>query len=358
MTRLEQIADDAMQQMHQPTGFRLTRIGELEPRPIDWLVSDLFEVGSMVVPFGPPGSAKSFLMLAISACIAAGKDYHGRPVKQGPAIYLCGEGYNGIVRRIEAWCIVNGIQRADLPLYVSNMPASMTDTENLATVMRQIDQIGQPAIITLDTVARNFGPGDENSTRDMSDFVTACDQLRHAYGSTVALVHHTGHGDQARARGSSVLNAAVDTAIRVNKDEAGIITVECTKQKDAVQFDPFAFKFRTVELGYQNDDGTDAVSAVLHPCDMPAKASSKPKGQKTALGLHLLRQRMQLQRERLEIAGHDPDTARVLLKDWREDCDQAGIAKSSFHYIKDALISANEITEEPGGFVKVVGHDL
>ncbi len=70
-----------------------------------------------------------------------------------------------------------------------------------------------PAFLVVDTVARNFGAGDENSTKDMTAFVTACDDLRASVTAmTLCLVHHTGWSDDHahRPRGSIALHAATD----------------------------------------------------------------------------------------------------------------------------------------------------
>jgi hypothetical protein len=46
----------------------------------------------------------------------------------------------------------------------------------------------QPRLIVIDTLARCFGGGDENSAQDMGKFVQACDQLRRATGAAVLAV--------------------------------------------------------------------------------------------------------------------------------------------------------------------------
>jgi RecA-family ATPase len=94
-------------------------------------------------------------------------------------------------------------------------------------------QNGAPSLIVFDTLARNFGAGDENNTSDMNKFVAAIDALRGAYpGCTAIVVHHTCHGDKSRARGSMVLTAAADAEYRVEKKYASV-TVRNTKMKDA-----------------------------------------------------------------------------------------------------------------------------
>ena len=74
-------------------------------------------------------------------------------------------------------------------------------------------------MIIIDTLARNFGAGNENSTEDMNAFVERVDDLKNTFNSCICLVHHTGHGSSNRARGSSVLPAAVDWEYKVSRHQ-------------------------------------------------------------------------------------------------------------------------------------------
>ena len=314
-----------------PPVFSLVRAGSLKPRPMDWLISELFERDSLLQIFGPPGGAKTFTVLDMACCIASDKDYHGRKVQPGPVVYVAGEGFNGLARRLKAWQIVNRVSLEDKPLYVSTMPAALLDPVNVAAVMKAIDQTEcKPVMVVLDTVARNFGPGDENSTQDMTQFVTACDQIRAAYQCTLGLIHHTGHQEQARGRGSSVLNGAIDASYRIIREDSGPVLVENTKMKDAIPPEPFAFKFETVELGFDNEDGTQATSAVLAPCPMPTKAP-KAKGKHQAHALEVLQRLINENRAELERDGMDPNQARVKRDDWRQACIDDGMHPPRFH---------------------------
>lgn len=338
-----------------PAGFALVKAGTLKPRPMDWLISGLFEQDSLLQVFGPPGGAKTFTVLDMACCIATNKEYHGRKVQSGAVVYIAGEGFNGLARRLKAWESANHIRLDDKPLYVSTMPAALLDSVNVAAVMRAIDQTKcKPAMVILDTVARNFGPGDENSTQDMTQFVTACDQIRSAYGCTLALVHHTGHQEQARGRGSSVLNGAIDASYRVTRDDDGPVLVENTKMKDAMPPEPFAFKFETVHLGFDNEDGTPATSAVLAPCDVPERKPRKPTGKSQAKALAVLKGLFIAHRQNLKDAGHDLDTARVQIQDWRDACLAEGIPRRSFYNVRDALSESGQISLQAGGFVSAV----
>lgn len=333
--------------------FRLIHAGELEPRPVDWLVRDLLERNSLASWFGTAGSAKTFIVLDMACCIATGSEYHGRPVKSGSVAYIAGEGFNGITRRLLAWGIRHGIEMKDIPLHVSTMPARLTDVQSLSEVMDAIEATGtNPELIVLDTVARNFGPGDENSTSDMGEFVWACDELRHKFDSTVLLVHHSGHGDSSRGRGSSVLDGALDTAYRVSRN-GDLITIDNKKMKDGPEPEPYAFKFRTVELGFNNDDGTPATSAVLHPAeviDEPAQATGKH--QKHALDC--LERLFQKHRANLTQSGLPADTAKVTAADWRDTCTNEGMPRQRWYDAKASLWDCGAI-EVNGPYVSIRG---
>ena len=332
------------------TRFRLVLASDLQPRPMDWLVSGLVERDSLLQIFGDPGAAKTFMALDLAACIATGTDYHGRAVKQGPVVFIAGEGQNGLARRRKAWEIRNRAELKGAPFWFSTSPAAITDSGSVLEVLESIAQLDEsPELIVLDTLARNFGPGDENSTQDMTAFVRGCDELRIAYSCTVALVHHTGHGDKSRARGSTVLNGAVDTAYRLTRDN-DVIRVNCAKAKDCPEPEPFAFEFRAVELGFENEDGTQATSAVLHPVEVPAVPPAAT-GKNQNAALEQLEKVTARHRANLERAGKDPNTARVSLDDWRTACIDGGMPRRSWYDAKAALDEKRLIEIQPGGYV-------
>lgn len=175
--------------------------------------------------------------------------------------YVAGEGHNGLTRRFAAWSKHKGVSIEGAPLFVSNRPAQFLDETSAGEVVAAVHglagQHGTPALIVIDTLARNFGPGDENSTAEMSHFVAVIDQLRAEFpGATVEIIHHTGHASKERARGAMALKAALDSEFKVEKTEM-IVRLTNTKMKDAEPPTPIAFMLDSVDLG----DG--ASSAVL-----------------------------------------------------------------------------------------------
>jgi DNA-binding transcriptional ArsR family regulator len=102
-----------------------------------------------------------------------------------------------------------------------------------------------PRLVVIDTLARCF-EGSENETEDMGRFVAGVDQLRHEYGATVLVVHHT-RLDGDRERGNTAFRGGTDTMIAVKrKGEKAPITLECTKQKDAEAFPELTMRLKAV----------------------------------------------------------------------------------------------------------------
>lgn len=241
-------------------------------KPIEFIVDGYFESDAIASVFGPAGCGKSFITVDIGCCVSTGTAWHGMKVRQGPVFVVIGEGVNGYGRRMKAWSQHYEVSLDDAPLYVSRHAVSLSNPLAGIELAAEIDQMctetGEaPAMIIIDTVARNFGDGDENSTQDMSRFVANIDtHLKHRYRANILLVHHSGH-DGERARGSSALKAALDQEFKVS----GVIghpKLECTKMKDAEMPLERTFKITSVVLG-QDPDGIEITGAVVVPDGNP-----------------------------------------------------------------------------------------
>ena len=110
-----------------------------------------------------------------------------------------------------------------------------------------------PDLVVIGTLARNFGQGDENSVRDMVSFISNVERLAEAFGAHVIIVHHTGKDRTKNARGSSALNAAVSTEIKVTNASGKSVVIEVIKQRDLPVGRALSFKIKTVDLGTDED---------------------------------------------------------------------------------------------------------
>lgn len=337
------------------SAFEFTRVSDMKVRPAHWIVRKLLERDCIALDFGDPGCGKSFVAYDMGCCIATDTEFHGHKVKQGAVFIIAGEGFNGIQRRLRAWEIVRGVSLKDAPLFISRTPAALCDpgsTEDVATAIRTLasDTGIEPTLIIIDTATRNFGPGDENSTRDMGQFIASLDALRVEWGAAILVVHHSGHGDKTRARGAMALRGAVDFEYRVDKDENGVIRLECTKCKDHDHPKPIAFRLASVDLGIVDEDGQPVTSAALTSCEyiQPVQQSKTGRGSNQTKALQILHELRTEHQARLEQDGREQSGARVLVDDWKQRCIEGGIDRKRWPEVRQSLQDSGQIRIENG----------
>ncbi len=305
-------------------GFRFLALDELlsEPRPTRWLIRDYLEESSLACLFGASGSMKSFVALDMGLCLATGKPWHGQDVGEpGPVFYICGEGFAGIAKRLKAWFLENDVDQSAVPFFVSNSSVEFLDGDSLQTAMLAIDELaaacGAPKMIIVDTLARNFGPGDENSTQDMGAFVAALDIIRGKFGCAVLTVHHTGLAAADRARGASAFRAAMDFEYRLEAKE-NVRVLSCTKSKDHEEPKDMAFEFEVVEIGWPDDLGQPMTSVVLHRTEPVSQAkATESLGGARRIALEAL----------ASVCGQSED-GKAHVTTWREEAYRRGISPS------------------------------
>ena len=323
--------------------LQLTRADQIEVRPPDWLLRGMLERDTFALVFGDPGCGKSFLAIDWACRIATGTPWRDHAVKAGPVVYIAGEGQNGFGRRIRAWQQHNDVSLDEKPLYLSPAVA-MPDPADLVALVTAIDTGvaavgGMPAMIVLDTLARNFGSGDESSTQDMTRFVASCDVIRKRYGCTVLVVHHTGHADKSRARGAMALKAALDAEYRLEQTakHEGLLTA--TKMKDAEEPDPMGLSLVTVELaGLVDDYGNPVTSAAVEVATADIEAITAQ--------AETARRRGKWQKHGLDIAKslvEQSQTGWVDVFEWRSASGEAGMSRQTQLRVLETMAEYGEI---------------
>jgi hypothetical protein len=249
--------------------------------PPKWLIAGHLEEMSIGCGYGSYESFKSFAVLDMALCVATGKlflDKH--PVVKGPVVYVAPEGYTGLRKRIKAWLRYH---KQETPTNFIIMPDSydMTNTKTPALLLEIIVQeLGEmPALIVFDTLARNFGAGDENSTRDMNTFVNNVTELRNLSQAAVLIVHHTGKDAQRGARGSVAFNAACDSMIEFVRDKATMsVLVHCHKLKEETHFEDYILEASIFDL-----PDIQSNSLVLNYAEHPTKRDLREHNERIAL---------------------------------------------------------------------------
>jgi len=254
----KEFAPDPPKQADKPKPAKTIKIeswDEIQDEPVEWLIEGVIPQGSFTALYGPPGSFKSFIALDIAEAIATGRTWMGKEVKQtGAVLYLAGEGFGGIGARIKA-CKIHHQTEDGAPIYIVrhqlNLRSSAEDFNALMmAVVTLVEQTGMEfSLAIVDTLARAFGGGNENSSEDMGAFITAMGKVQEFLNCALMVLHHSGKDAAKGLRGHSSLLGAVDTELellRFDEQMKGVLTT--TKQKDGEQGIRFGFEMVEVEI--------------------------------------------------------------------------------------------------------------
>lgn len=291
--------------------------------------------------FGESGGGKTFVGIDIACHVATGRPWRGLPTTEGVVVYLAAEGQYGLRARFKAWFMRHGERERNI--LIRTIPTSLIDPAAVADLIQEVRVLGlHVVLVVVDTVNRNFGCGDENSTKDMTAFVAGMDALRiETGGAAVTGIHHNGLADKGRGRGSSVLRAALDCEYHVTQND-GVIVLKNTKAKDFSPPPPLAWTLTPQGTPWADEDGIPINSAVLEPVDRML----------TAKPMLTRPQRIALETLRSILNGDD----HALVGDWREAAFKAGITQSESKQGKSAAFLRAMEALVDAGLVRVDGN--
>jgi hypothetical protein len=317
-----------------------------------YLIKGYLPTCSLGMVYGASGSYKSFHTLSWAVHVALGKEWNGCNVNQTNVLYIAGEGGVGVAKRIKALADTYNYEERINNLYRLDYPISLG---NVFDVNQLIDTINQKSketkqqfgLIIIDTLARCFGHGDENSTEQMNRFVTACDRIKSELNATILIVHHSGVSDKERARGSSALRAACDFEYRIERtnDEVQSFKLIPTKNKDEIEMPRQVFPLSSVTLFFDEDG--DAVTSLVASSN--GLESSSDFNECSALTANeqcvyqIIRSRVQLKQ---------PITREVI----RDDLKAQKVDTNNLKRWLDACIRKGVVMEEDGQYFTVTNY--
>lgn len=262
----------------------------------DELVEGILGTAATAVMYGDSNAGKTFLVVDLAACVAAGLDWMGRPTRPGVVIYMAAESPGSVKLRVAAWRRRHpDADLAGLLIVESaiNLHRDEADVDAMMQLVARVERTGRRvALIVVDTLARVAAGANENSGQDMAVILTRAEAVRTAAGCSLIFIHHSGKDAAKGARGWSGVRAAIDTEIEVTADDAtGVRAAEITKQRDlSGKGDRIGFRLEPVTMGL-NTWGTPRTSCTVVPTDAPARQAGKRMSEIAGAIAEALRQR-------------------------------------------------------------------
>lgn len=308
---------------------------------VEWIIEGYLQKVAMSAIFAPPGAFKSFVALDMSLSVAYGLPWHGIPTIQRKVLYVVAEGLHGFGARALAWQQHRANGADTDQFHVLPVPVNFMDPRNVDLLIEKIEQyLSGVGLVVIDTVARNFGPGDENSTKDMNAYVAGSTRLM-ACGCHVMHVHHSGKDETKDERGSSAFRAALETAIKLDREPGSdVVTLIMRKQKNGPELKPIRLAVVTAEATHP-DTGEILTSRVPTHAEAVENPPSTPTDDQLA-------RLSKTQREILKMVRAGIGSVTVLAMD-------AGVDKSNARRTLMRLFDRKLVEQDNTGFWRPFG---
>ena len=166
----------------------------------------------------------------------------------------------------------NNVDFSKVPIAICKWPMQVLNDVDMMQWQDDIDayfvpRYGKPVAIAVDTLATNFGPGDENSPTDMARFIANLKRYIEAkYECSVMVIHHTGHSNKDRARGGSSLEMNAEEVYYLRKPDADqpmLVELVAKHTKDREKPPPLLMEARVQLMGKIMSNGKEASTLVM-----------------------------------------------------------------------------------------------
>lgn len=233
--------------------LRFVSIAELEAMPLpEWLIHGVVPSEGLVVPYGPPKSGKTFIVLSMALHIAAGRDWFGRKVKQGAVVYIIGEGLGGFSMRLKAMRQRYDLPQ-DLPFYAVPRAVNFRDEADMdaleALIREHIPPGVRIALVVVDTLARAMVGVEENSAKEVGEVIAKCEAIGQFLACAVMPVAHTGKDVERGIRGTNAITGAVEASFLIQAAGPEHVRMTNDNQKDDGKGAPLLFRMEQINLG-------------------------------------------------------------------------------------------------------------
>jgi AAA domain len=253
--------------------------GDQLPAPRKMLIPDVMPAEGIAFIGGQSGAGKTFIAILMSVCLASGKSFFGRQVKERVgAVIVAAEGKGMVPARIAAAKRELGIEEP-LPIaWLRTLPnfgkpkgveEFIGELRAAAEKMRREHHV-RLGIVLVDTVSANFEIKKEEDNAEAAEVCRILRRIADPMGAVAAPVHHYGKNIEAGLRGASAWRANADFVLSVLADinpvtgEVSNRSLAASKDREGAQGPLTRFSLKFVRLG-QDDDGKDWGTMVAVP---------------------------------------------------------------------------------------------
>ncbi len=262
--------------------FKFYTLDEIDALPaMDWLAKGLLSRQGLGMAWGPPGNAKTFVILDLVLCCIKGNFLFAKEFGIHDAlrvVYAAGEKFYGLKERLRAARVRHPLDEAQSAnLRICKGVPQLFDQGMEANVDRFIAELRELYpdgfdVLLIDTLHTAGLGSEENSNSDVARMVFQLHRIQEAFGCAILIIHHA-NAAGGRERGASAWRGAVDLMLNIcleNGGPSGVMTVEKVSEDE----DGFAIRFKLVKV----DPNIDSVAV-----EWEGRVASQAKGTRAEL---------------------------------------------------------------------------
>lgn len=248
--------------------FTVVRAGEIAAEPVSdsWLIESLWTRSAVGMIGGLPKSLKSWIALELATSVASATPCLGRyrVEDSGSAlVYLAEDSLAAVRERLGALCHARGIALETLDIHVITASSMRLDLARDQVRLLKTARAFSPRLLVLDPLVR-IHRLDENSSAEVSGFLSYLRELQRELDLSVVLVHHARKNSSAQApgqslRGSGDFHAWIDSGLYLRR--RGETVVLSAEHRSAPSPEPITLRLKTSDSGppcLQLIDGLEA----------------------------------------------------------------------------------------------------
>lgn len=208
---------------------------------IPWCIEGLMHqvgIGHLV---SPPYTGKTMLGISLAMSIANGLDeWFGRKItRKGVVVYVAAEGGPAFGVNMHAWLTAHPGTTVDNLIMIDQQPLDWSSQPSIDRFTRRVEDLLKPdeeiVACFFDTQIDVMGDVDESSP-ELGRLLKKVQEWSIDHGCFSWMLHHTGHAEKGRGRGSSSQGGKMDTIGIISNDErTGMRTVDWVKVKGAMK---------------------------------------------------------------------------------------------------------------------------
>lgn len=230
----EEVEPEEVESEVTPTRYTLHWLSEAfgSDEPVDWVVSGLFQRGSINLVHGAPGTKKTYALLDLAMCLLDGNPWLDHQTTAGTVLLIDEEsGPKRLKRRLKEVARGHEVKYDGKLCYTTlemfNLLGCPSDLDAIETILCDTT----PSLVIVDALADIMPGGDENEVKDTHPVFQKLKLLAHKYNCCVVVIHHSNKG--GKYRGSSAIPGVVDVMIKLDSPpKSGHLVFTIEKNRD------------------------------------------------------------------------------------------------------------------------------